>query len=131
MTQWFRSLLNGWYARRYTAALARPDVRGVLNACSALPATSYWRGAERLWLDDIRANANGVRIAAKFGWIERSPVQVLRRTDWYVRLTPSGRNAYEDMLKVDEVEHEKAMRARQSFADAPPTDLAKDLAHAE
>lgn len=120
MTQWFRSLLNGWYARRYTAALARPDVRGVLNACSALPATSYWRGAERLWLDDIRANANGVRIAAKFGWIERSPVQVLRRTDWYVRLTPSGRNAYEDMLPPPKRRPSDGVRLLEGPSGSPP-----------
>lgn len=127
---WFRSFLNGWYERRYQKALLRPDVRGVLNACSALPGTRFWRGEDRLWLDDIRANANGVRIAAKFGWVERNPVPVLRRTDWFVRLTPSGRNAYEDILKADEAENERAMRARRSFAEAPHTDVAEDLANA-
>ena len=126
----FRSFFNDLYVKRYHRALRRPDVRGVLNACSAMPGTRYWRSEDRLWLDDIRANANGVRIAAKFGWVERNPVSVLRRTDWFVRLTPSGRNAYEDILKADEAENERAMRARRSFAEAPHTDVAEDLANA-
>lgn len=127
---WVRSFLNGWYARRYTKALARPDVRGVLNACSAMP-MGYWRGQERLWLDDIRANSTGVRIAAKYGWIARKPVPVLRRTDWFVQMTPSGLAAYEAIIQADEVEHAKAMRARQNFSDSPRDAKAEEVAHAD
>lgn len=123
-----RSFLNDLYVKRYHRALQRPDVRGVLNACSAMPGTRYWRSEDRLWLDDRRATSKGAKIALKFGWVERQNSHPWRK-DWFLRLTPTGRHAYETIIGADEAEFNLAMKARLNFGETQHT--RKDIAAQE